>query len=67
MHREWFAVSKQETCEKPHFVDWAVWEHGCVHERNVCLDQVRAITILSLLAAKYLHCYSLQEIMLRDP
>ncbi|KAL3136014.1 hypothetical protein ABBQ32_007051 [Trebouxia sp. C0010 RCD-2024] len=32
-------VSRQETCEKPHFVDWAVWEHGCVHERNVCLDQ----------------------------
>ena len=34
------AVSKQETCEPPHFVDWAVWEHGCVHERNVCIDQV---------------------------
>lgn len=44
MQNNWHAVSKQETCEKPHFVDWAVWEHGCVHERNVCLDQVGAAT-----------------------
>lgn len=42
-HCQCYAVSKQETCEKPNFVDWAVWEHGCVHERNVCLDQVRVL------------------------
>lgn len=35
-----FAVANQETCEQPHFVDWALWEHGCVAERNVCIDQV---------------------------
>ena len=34
------AVANQETCEQPHFVDWALWEHGCAYERNVCLDQV---------------------------
>lgn len=32
-------VANQETCEQPHFVDWALWEHGCVAERNVCIDQ----------------------------
>jgi len=35
-----FAVANQETCEQPHFVDWALWEHGCLAERNVCIDQV---------------------------
>lgn len=61
MHCTLSAVSKQETCDKPHFVDWAVWEHGCVHERNVCLDQVRAVAdgMLPLLTTMNLSCPSL--------
>ena len=34
------AVKQQKTCQQPHFVDWAIWEHGCVMEKSVCFDQV---------------------------
>lgn len=34
------AVKQQKTCQTPRFVDWAIWEHGCVMEKNVCFDQV---------------------------
>lgn len=40
VHVSCAAVKQQKTCQQPHFVDWAIWEHGCVMEKNVCFDQV---------------------------